>query len=98
MKYLSDFNNHPSKCVECGSEKSPKHTHGETFQCVDCGETAFYKAFQLGVGHRMSETVPNSCPYYKNGTTCDGNVTFKIGQSFGVCDKCGRDIPLILEM
>jgi len=46
----------------------------------------------------MSETVPNSCPYYKNGTTCNGNVTFKVGQSFGTCDKCGRDIPLIVEM
>jgi len=48
MKHLSDFNNHPSKCLECGSEKSPKHTHGEIFECVDCGETAFYKEFQLG--------------------------------------------------
>jgi len=46
----------------------------------------------------MSETVPNSCPYYKDKTTCNGNVVFKVGRSFGTCDKCGRDIPLIVEM
>jgi hypothetical protein len=45
-----------------------------------------------------SETVPNSCPYYKNGTTCNGDVVFKAGSSFGTCKKCGRDIPLIVEM
>ena len=46
----------------------------------------------------MSIVVKNSCPYYRNKTTCNGNVTFKVGYFFGTCDKCGRDIPLIVEM
>ena len=52
----------------------------------------------------MSVTVSNSCPYYRykpkedKVTTCDGDVVFKVGSSFGTCKKCGRDIPLIVEM
>jgi len=49
MKHLSDFNDHPSKCLECGSVKSPKHVIAEIFECVDCGEKAYYKYFQMGV-------------------------------------------------
>jgi len=52
----------------------------------------------------MSETVPNSCPYYRfkeelgKVTTCNGDVVFKAGANFGTCKKCGRDIPLIIEV
>jgi len=46
----------------------------------------------------MRTIVKHSCPYYKDGTTCNGDVVFADGANFGTCDTCGRDIPLILEM
>ena len=47
-KHLSDFNNHPSKCLGCESENSPEHVEGEIFRCVDCGDKCHYKYFQIG--------------------------------------------------
>jgi len=46
----------------------------------------------------MKTVVKNSCPYYRNGTTCDGDVVFEDNASFGTCQTCGRDIPVIVEM
>ena len=52
----------------------------------------------------MSVTVPNSCPYYRykpkedKVTTCDGDVIFEAGFSFGVCQSCKKQVPLLLEM
>lgn len=55
-------------------------------------------------GDRVMVTVPNSCPHYrykpKQGkvTTCDGDVIFQDGASYGVCQSCKNEVPLILEM
>ena len=42
--------------------------------------------------------VENSCPYYTGGTSCDGTVIFEAGVSFGTCQTCDRNIPIIVEM
>jgi len=46
----------------------------------------------------MRTIVKHSCPYYKDGTTCNGDVVFEAGFSFGVCQSCKKEVPLILEM
>ena len=52
----------------------------------------------------MSEIVPHSCPYYRykpkenKVVPCGGDVIFQTGASVGVCQSCGKEIPLILEM
>ena len=52
----------------------------------------------------MSETVPNSCPYYRYKpiedmvTNCGGTVVFQAGASTGVCQSCKKEVPMILEM
>ena len=48
--------------------------------------------------------VPKSCPHYRYKpkenivTTCDGDVEFKDGASYGVCRSCEKEVPLIVEM
>ena len=52
----------------------------------------------------MSETVPNSCPYYmykakeNKVLPCGGDVIFQTGHSYGVCQSCKKEVPMILEM
>ena len=42
--------------------------------------------------------VKDSCPYYTGGEPCGGDVVFEEYGSVGVCQKCGREVPIILEM
>jgi len=52
----------------------------------------------------MSETVPNSCPYYMYKAKenkilpCGGTVVFHAGAFTGVCQSCKKEVPMILEM
>ena len=50
------------------------------------------------------KTVKNSCPFYRfkeeegKVTSCDGDVVFVAGEGCGVCQDCGREVPLFLEV
>ena len=52
----------------------------------------------------MSIEVPNSCPYYRwnpklnKVIDCGGTVIVETGYSYGVCQSCKKEVPLILEM
>ena len=42
--------------------------------------------------------VKNSCPYYSGGQPCEGTVIFEQHESVGICQSCGREIPIIVQM
>ena len=50
------------------------------------------------------EVVPNCCPYWRfkkeegKVLRCEGAVVFVAGEEFGVCQDCGRHVPLSVEM
>ena len=52
----------------------------------------------------MGKIAKDSCPWYlykaKEAivTSCDGDVKFEDFEAIGVCQSCGREVPLYLEM